>query len=128
MEQQHGEKLKTVRVDDYAFLPYPTHPFHAYLSRLKYHTCPSKEFKDKHMEIIWYSSCVFQNISQKDNLKIDAAHVKGRSLGRDVLCSAVKSQSLPSNLLRILSFTLFGSSHGSLRAADLFDDVKQKST
>lgn len=56
---------------------------------------------------------------------MDAAHTCKREskalLERDVL-----SSSLPTILLLIPSFNLFGSSHGPLTAADLFHDVRKK--
>lgn len=58
---------------------------------------------------------------------MDAAHTCKREskalLERDVL-----SSSLPTILLLIPSFNLFGSSHGPLTAADLFHDVRKKLT
>lgn len=45
-----------------------------------------------------------------------------------LFCCQDVSRSLPSNLLLILSFNLFGFSRGPLTAADLFNDVREKST
>lgn len=65
---------------------------------------------------------------------MDAAHaVNGKSRLKEMcflllFCRQDVSRSLPSDLLLILSLNLFGSSRGPLTAADLLNDVKEKST
>lgn len=123
------------------FLPNRTHPLHAYLTRLNSHTpFPKRNVK----------TCLGDNMTQQ--LFLPRNLPKGIGSFEDgcwprpktgevrvcvketcfllLFCRQDVSQSLSSVYLSLSNsqFKLLGSSHGPLTAADLFGNVKEKST